>query len=56
MNVPGWLPVVAMTVGVILMLRATAIVATKGQGRFRADPLVSILVGFGLILLGQYLL
>ncbi|WP_244928521.1 hypothetical protein [Nocardioides sp. W7] len=56
MDVPAWVPVVAMAVGVILMLRATAIVATKGEGRFHADPLVSILVGFGLILLGQYLL
>lgn len=56
MNVPVWLPIILMVVGVLLILRATVIVAIKGAGRFRADSLVTMVVGFGLILLAQYLL
>lgn len=56
MHVPTWLPILAMAIGIGLILRATAIIATKGGGRFRADPLITLFVGFGLILLGQYLL
>ncbi len=55
-NVPLWLPIIVMAGGLILILRATFIVATKGAGRFRADPLVTIVLGFGLIQLAQYLL
>ena len=43
---PLWLPVLLMVTGVVLVVRAIAIVATKGGGRFRADPLVSIVLGF----------
>lgn len=56
MNVPTWLPVLLMVLGVILILRATAIVVSKGVGRFRADPLATMVLGFGLVLLAQYLL
>lgn len=56
MNAPVWLAVIAMVIGVIFVLRATVIVATKATGRFAADPLVTMALGFGLILLGQYLL
>jgi cell division protein FtsW (lipid II flippase) len=55
-NVPVWLPVLLMVVGVLLILRSTVVVATKGEGRFRADPLVTMMVGFALVLLAQYLL
>jgi hypothetical protein len=48
--------VVLMALGLVGMLRAVAIVATRGEGRFPLDPLVSIVLGFGLILLGQALL
>lgn len=56
MNVPTWLPVLAMAVGVAAVLRATVIVATKGNGWFRGDPMITLMAGFGLILLGQSLL
>lgn len=56
MNVPTWLPLLLMLLGVILILRATGIVVSKGVGRFRADPLVTMVLGFGLVLLAQYLL
>ena len=50
------LAVVLMALGLVGMLRAVAIVATGGEGRFPLDPLVSMVLGFGLILLGQALL
>ena len=50
------LAVVLMALGLVGMVRAVAIVATGGEGRFPLDPLVSIVLGFGLILLGQVLL
>jgi hypothetical protein len=56
MNLPTSVLLLAMALGVILILRAAAIVATKGDGRFRGDPLVTIVLGFGLVLLAQYLL
>ena len=46
------LSIAALVLGVLLVLRATAIIATGGEGRFRFDPLVSALLGFALILLG----
>ena len=49
------LAVILMTVGLVGMLRAVGIVATGGEGRFPLDPLVSIGLGFGLIMLGQAL-
>ncbi|HET7352322.1 MAG TPA: hypothetical protein VFJ28_15425 [Marmoricola sp.] len=56
MNVATWLAITAITIGVILVLRATAIVATKTTGRFTGDPIITTTLGFGLILVGQYLL
>ena len=50
------LAVVLMALGLVGLLRAVAIVATGGEGRFPLDPLVSLVLGFGLILLGQALL
>lgn len=50
------LAVVLMALGVVGMLRAVAIVATGGVGRFPLDPLISIVLGFGLILLGRAVL
>ena len=55
MTVPGLLLLLVMAIGLILILRATAIVATKGVGRFRGDPLLTMLLGFGLMVLAQYL-
>lgn len=56
MTVPTWLLALTMGLGVILILRAAAIVAAKGEGRFRADPFVTLLLGFALVILAQYLL
>lgn len=56
MTEPFWLVILATMVGVLLILRATAIVVTKGEGRFRADPLVTMVLGFGFVLLAQYLI
>lgn len=50
------LAILPMALGLIFVLRAVAIVATGERGRFPFDPGISILVGFGLILLGQALL
>ena len=50
------LAVFLMGVGIVGVLRAVANVASGGEGRFRFDPVVSIVLGFGLILLGQALL
>ena len=50
------LAVVLMGIGLVGMLLAVAIVTTGGEGRSSLDPLVSIVLGFGLILLGQALL
>jgi hypothetical protein len=50
------LAVALMAIGLVGMLRAAAIVATGGEGRFPLDLLVGMVLGFGLILLGQALL
>jgi uncharacterized membrane protein len=47
--------VLVMSVGVLAVLRAAFIVTVKGRARFRTDPWSSLVVGFTLILLGQYL-
>lgn len=51
-----WIPVILMAVGILLVLRAAAVVTVKSEGRFRGDALVTTLGGFALILLGQFLL
>ena len=43
---------VMIVLGMVLVLRAAAIVAAGGTGRFRFDPLVTTLLGFALLLLG----
>ena len=48
--------VVAMAFGLAVVLRAVALVSTGGAGRFRLDPWVSLVAGFGLVLLGQAML
>jgi len=45
-----------MAIGIVLILRAVAIVATGTTGRFPLDPWLSLLAGFALILLGQTVL
>ncbi len=55
MSTPTALAALLMALGMISVLRAVAI-ATSGQGRFRFDPWLSLLLGFTLILLGQALL
>jgi hypothetical protein len=50
------LAAVLMAMGLIGLLRAIAIVATGAEGRLPFDPLVSFVLGFGLILFGQALL
>jgi hypothetical protein len=55
MQVPTWLAILVMGLGLALVLRATFVVAVGGQGRFRADPWVTSLLGFALILAGQFL-
>ena len=56
MDVPVWVPVLALAVGILGVLRSAFIVAGRGHGRFRGDPWISLVAGFGLVLLGQYLL
>ena len=41
--------VACLGVGLLLVLRAVAIVAGGGEGRFAFDVLISTLLGFGLI-------
>ena len=48
--------VASMAVGLLLVLRAVAIVGVGGEGRFPFDTLLSALLGFGLIGLGLVLL
>jgi hypothetical protein len=48
--------VVLIALGLFGVLRAVALVSTNGAGRFPFDLWVSMLVGCGLILLGQALL
>ena len=55
MEVPAWLPRLLMVLATILILRATGIVVCKGGRAFRADPLVTMVLGLGLVLLAQYL-
>ena len=50
------LAILTMAAGLFGVLRSVAIITTGGTGRFPLDPWVSMLVGFGLILLGQALL
>lgn len=50
------LAIVLMAFGLAGMLRAVVIISTGGDGRFPLDPWISMLVGFGLLLLGQTLL
>jgi hypothetical protein len=45
-----------MAIGLVGVLRAVAVVTMGGEGRFRLDPVVSTVLGFGLILLGRALL
>ncbi len=52
----GGFAIVLMALGLSGVLRAVAVVSTGGTGLFPLDPWVSMLVGFGLILLGQTLL
>ena len=56
MDVPTWMPVACMAIGTVTVLRAAFIVATKSTGRFRGDPFVTLVIGFVLVYLGQYLL
>jgi hypothetical protein len=50
------LAIVLMAFGLAGVLRAVVIISTSGDGRFPLDPWISMLVGFGLLLLGQTLL
>ena len=56
MDVPPWIPVACMAIGTVTVLRAAFIVATKSTGRFRGDPLLTLIAGFLMIYLGPYLL
>ena len=56
MNTPTWVAVLTMGVGLLCVLRAAVIVAVGGNGRFRFDPWISLILGSCLILIGQYLL
>lgn len=56
MDVPTWIPVACMAIGTVTVLRAAFIVAIKSTGRFRGDPFLTLVAGFLLVYLGQYLL
>lgn len=51
-----WVAVVLLGLGVVAVVRSALIVAANGSGSFRGDLLLSVLGGFGLIYLGQYLI
>jgi hypothetical protein len=55
MNPSFWLPLLCLILGTLLMLRAPFLITIKSNGRFRGDPWVCLVIGFGLIFLGQYL-
>jgi hypothetical protein len=50
------LAILAMAAGIAGVLRAVIIVVSGTVGRFPLDPWVSLVAGFGLLLLGQALL
>ena len=50
------LSVLAMGIGVLALLRTVILVVAGSQGRGPLDLWISLVVGFGLILLGQLLL
>jgi hypothetical protein len=52
---PLWVAMMVMALGLALVLRATFMVTVGGEGRFRFDPWLTSLLGFALMLTGQYL-
>ena len=51
----AWVAILCMVVGTLGVLRGVVIVAGGGHGRFRFDASASLIAGFSLMLLGQYL-
>ncbi|MDT0187917.1 hypothetical protein Q9S36_47795 [Microbacterium sp. ARD31] len=51
-----WTAVSLMTIGILLVLRATVLITVKSPERFRGDALVTTFGGIALVLLGQFLL
>lgn len=54
-TVPNWVAILCSVVGTLGILRGALIVAVSGDGRFRFDASLSLIAGFGLVVLGQYL-
>ncbi|PVG80851.1 hypothetical protein DDE18_20925 [Nocardioides gansuensis] len=55
MTVPTWVAILLMVIGAVGIVRGSLIVAFGGSGRFRFDAALSLIAGFSLGLLGQYL-
>lgn len=55
MSTPTWVAILCMVVGMVGILRGALIVAVGGDGRFRFDASISLVAGFSLVILGQYL-
>lgn len=54
--VTGTAVALCMGLGLLCLLRAAHLFSSGSTGRFRFDPWVSLVVGYALMLLGQYLL
>ena len=52
---PTWVALVCIAAGGVGIVRGSLIVALGGRGRFRFDAAISLIAGFSLALLGQYL-
>ena len=50
------LAMLMLILGVLGVLRSVAIVVLGGEGRFRLDPVVSLMAGLALVLAGSRLL
>lgn len=50
------LSMLAIGIGVLALLRTVILVVAGSQGFGRLDPWISLVIGFGLIFLGQLLL
>lgn len=51
-----WIAILCLVLGTACIVRGAAIVTLGSVGRFRGDPAVSLMVGFGLAAIGQFLL
>lgn len=56
MQVTTWIAAACMVLGLLAAIRSAHLLSTRRPGRFTLDPWASFVIGFSLMLLGQYLL